>query len=159
MNRRHAAACDDIVRSSEPWKTLREGVDFLPFIRRKQAFAAVIEGAVAGFVVFTSEPVFARGGYLRAIAVAPAVRGFGVGRRLLAFAERTTAAQAPNFFLCVSSFNREGQAFYRKCGYVRVGRIEGLLRKGAAEIIYWKRLRNSGRRQNAFRRARPEACC
>ena len=147
MTRRHLAACDDIVRSSEPWKTLRERVDFLPFIRRKQAFAAVIEGAVAGFVLFTGEPVFARGGYLRALAVAPAIRGSGVGRQLLAFAERTTATKAPNFFLCVSSFNRRAQAFYRKSGYVRVGSIKGLIRRDREEIIYWKRLSKSGQRQ------------
>ena len=141
MNRSHIPACTDIVASSEPWKTLRERVDFLPSIKRKQAFVAMIEGAVAGFVVFTPEPVFARGGYLRAIAVAPAIRGFGVGGKLLAFAEQVTAKQAPNFYLCVSSFNKEGQAFYRNSGYTKVGKLDGLIRKGAAEYIYWKKLR------------------
>ena len=141
MTKAHNSACSDIVASSEPWKSLRESVDFLPSIKRKQAFVAVIEGAVAGFVVFTPEPVFARGGYLRAIGVAPAIRGFGIGKLLMAFAEKSTAKQAPNFFLCVSSFNRSAQAFYRKCGYKKVGKIEGLIRKGAAEYIYWKRLR------------------
>ena len=141
MTKAHNSACNDIVASSEPWKSLRESVDFLPSIKRKQAFVAVIEGAVAGFVVFTHEPVFARGGYLRAIGVAPAIRGFGIGKLLMAFAEKATAKQATNFFLCVSSFNRSAQTFYRKCGYTKVGRIDGLIRKGAAEFIYWKRLR------------------
>ena len=141
MTRSHIPACADIVNSSEPWKTLRESVDFLPSIKRKQAFVAVIDGAVAGFVVFTPEPVFARGGYLRAIGVAPAIRGSGIGRKLLAYAEKTTAKQAPNFYLCVSSFNRTGQAFYRKCGYKKIGQIEGLIRKGSSEHIYWKKLR------------------
>jgi ribosomal protein S18 acetylase RimI-like enzyme len=141
MTRAHIPACNEIVATSEPWKTLRERVDFLPSIKRKQAFVAMIEGAVAGFVVFTPEPVFARGGYLRAIAVAPAIRGFGFGRKLLAFAEGTTTKQAPNFYLCVSSFNKEGQAFYRKSGYKKVGKLDGLIRKGAAEYIYWKKLR------------------
>jgi len=141
MTRCHIPACNEIVASSEPWKTLRESVDFLPSIKRKQAFVAVIEGAVAGFVIFTPEPVFARGGYLRAIGVASAIRGFGVGRMLMAFAERTTAKKAPNFFLCVSSFNRLAQAFYRTCGYEKIGKIDGLIRKGASEHIYWKKLR------------------
>lgn len=141
MTRSHVPACSDIVASSDPWKSLRESVDFLPSIKRRQAFVAVIEGAVAGFVVFTHEPVFARGGYLRAIGVAPAIRGSGVGKLLMAFAEKATAKQAPNFFLCVSSFNRSAQAFYRKCGYTKVGRIDGLIRKGASEHIYWKKLR------------------
>ena len=141
MTRSHIPACADIVNSSEPWKTLRESVDFLPSIKRKQAFVAVIAGAVAGFVVFTPEPVFARGGYLRAIGVAPAVRGMGIGRKLLSFAEKVTAKQAPNFYLCVSSFNKEGQAFYRKCGYRKVGAVDGLIRKDSSEHIYWKKLR------------------
>ena len=141
MTRSHIPACNEIVASSEPWKTLRESVDFLPSIKRKQAFVAVIEGAVAGFVIFTPEPVFARGGYLRAIGVAAAIRGFGIGRTLMAFAERMTAKKAPNFFLCVSSFNRPAQAFYRNCGYEKIGKIDGLIRKGASEFIYRKKLR------------------
>ena len=147
MARRHVPACDDIVAISEPWKTLREGIDFLPSIKRKQAFVATIEGAVAGFVIFTPEPVFARGGYLRAIAVAPAIRGFGIGQRLLAFAEEKTARKAPNLYLCVSSFNRGARAFYRLCGYQKVGSIRDLVRKGASEDIYRKALGTPGRRQ------------
>ena len=141
MTRTHIPACAEIVASSEPWKTLRESVDFLPSIKNKQAFVAVIEGAVAGFVVFTPEPVFARGGYLRAIGVSPAVRGLGFGSLLMAFAERMTAKTATNFYLCVSSFNKEGQAFYKKCGYRKVGSLEGLIKKGSSEYIYWKKLK------------------
>ena len=142
MSRRHIPACAEIVASSEPWITLREGIDFMPFIRKKQAFVAVIEDAVAGFVIFTPEPVFARGGYLRAIAVAPAIRGASIGRKLLSFAEKTTAEQAPNFYLCVSSFNKAAMAFYRKCGYRKLGRIDGLIRKDSAEYLYRKQLRS-----------------
>jgi ribosomal protein S18 acetylase RimI-like enzyme len=141
MTRSHIPACALIIASSEPWKTLRERLDFLPFIKKKQAYVAIIEDAVTGFVIFTSEPVFARGGYLRAIAVAPAIRGSGIGSKLLSFAERTTRKQAPNFYLCVSSFNKEGQAFYRKSGYQMVGKLKDLIRKDASEHIYWKKLR------------------
>ena len=141
MTRAHIPACNEIVATSEPWKTLRESVDFLPSIQRKQAFVAVIEGSVAGFVIFTPEPVFARGGYLRAIGVTSAIRRFGVGKLLMAFAEITTAKKAPNFFLCVSSFNKPAQAFYRENGYAKIGKIDGLIQKGSSEYIYWKKLR------------------
>jgi ribosomal protein S18 acetylase RimI-like enzyme len=141
MTRAHAAASGKIVAASDPWKTLGEGVDFSPAIRSGQAFVYLIDNVVAGFVVFTPEPVFARGGYLRAIAVAPALTGQGIGGELLDFAERMTAKKAPNLFLCVSSFNKAGQAFYRKSGYRKVGRLDGLIRKGASEYIYWKKLR------------------
>ncbi len=141
MRRGHVPACKEIVAVSEPWTTLRESVDFSLAIRQKQAHVALVEGAVAGFVIFTPEPVFARGGYLRAIGVAPAIRGFGIGKKLLSFAERTTSMKAQNLYLCVSSFNRAGQAFYRKQGYGRIGTINGLIRKGVGEYIYRKMLR------------------
>ena len=141
MTRSHAAACGKIVAASEPWKTLREGISFGTFNRSGQAFVYLIDKVVAGFVVFTPEPVFARGGYLRAIAVSPRLTGQGIGSELLDFAERMTARKAPNLYLCVSSFNKAGQAFYRKSGYKKVGKLDGLIRKNAAEYIYWKKLR------------------
>ncbi len=140
MTRAHIPVCAGIVAASEPWKTLRRGLDFADAVKRKRAHVAVARGAVAGFIVFDPGPVFARGGYLRAIGVAPESRGAGVGRKLLSFAERTTAKKAPNLYLCVSSFNRGAQAFYRKCGFTKVGKLDDLIRKGFAEFIYRKRL-------------------
>lgn len=141
MTRSHIPACEDIVRTSDPWKTYRVGIDFKSAVKLKQAHVLTIADAVAGFVLFNPDPVFARGGYLRALAVAPAIRGFGVGQTLLGFAEKATAKKSPNLYLCVSSFNREGQRFYRKCGYAKVGKIDDLVRKGFAEHIMMKRLR------------------
>ena len=141
MSRAHLSACNDIVRVSEPWKTYREGVDLKAAIRLKQAHVLTIGGAVAGFVVFDPEPVFARGGYLRAVAVAPAIRGFGIGSTLLAFAEQRTARKTANLYLCVSSFNKDGQKFYRRSGYEKVGKIDGLVKKGSAEHILRKKLK------------------
>jgi ribosomal protein S18 acetylase RimI-like enzyme len=141
MTARHVPACGKIVSSSEPWKTLKVGVDFSQAVARKQAYVCLMNGGVAGFVIFNPEPVFARGGYLRAIGVASQTRRRGVGGKLLAFAEKETSKLCPNLFLCVSSFNRPAQAFYRKHGYTKVGKLDGLLKKGASEFIYWKRLR------------------
>jgi len=141
MNKTHVPACHDIVKSSQPWKTLRESIDFSQALKSKQAYVALVEGAVAGFVIFAADPVFARGGYLRAIGVAQAVRGFGIGNQLMKFAEKTAAKKAANLFLCVSSFNKSGQAFYKRMGYAKVGRLDSLIQKGHSEYIYWKRLR------------------
>jgi ribosomal protein S18 acetylase RimI-like enzyme len=140
MLRSHIPACLRIVSLSEPWKTLKEGIDFPQAMRRKQAFICLADSTVAGFVIFTPESVFARGGYLRAIGVAPEMRRNGIGRKLLDFAEKTTAKKSANLFLCVSSFNRPAQAFYRRCGYEKVGKLDDLLKKGASEYIYLKRL-------------------
>jgi ribosomal protein S18 acetylase RimI-like enzyme len=145
MKRSHIKACDDIVAASEPWKTLREKVDFGHAIIRRQAHVCIRRRSgtieVAGFILFTAEPVFARGGYLRAVGVAPPLRGQGIGGKLLAFAERAVSRQAQYFYLCVSSFNRKGQAFYKNRGYTRVGTLPGLISPDTSEYIYWKRLK------------------
>jgi ribosomal protein S18 acetylase RimI-like enzyme len=151
MTSAHRRACNDIVRVSEPWVTLDEGVDFKTYIALKQAHVCTLSTAgkrqVAGFVIFTADPVFARGAYLRAIGVAPDMRKHGIGRKLLTFAESTIARRCDNIFLCVSSFNRPAQSFYRKLGYQRAGKLPGLLMPGESEYIYWKRLRPAGRKQ------------
>lgn len=146
MKRCHTKACDNIVAASEPWKTLREKVDFVHSITRRQAYVCMIRSTsgtseVAGFIIFTTEPVFARGGYLRAIGIAQALRGRGLGGKLLTFAERAVSRQAQYFYLCVSSFNRKGQAFYKKHGYTRVGTLPSLVSPDTSEYIYWKRLK------------------
>ncbi len=141
MKRSHISACNAIVAVSEPWKTLRERIDFLKYILLKQAYACLSGGGPAGFIIFTPDPVFARGGYIRAIGVAPAMRRKGIGTRLLVFAESKTARLSPNLYLCVSSFNRQGLNFYKECGYIRVGKIPGLIHPDASEHILWKRFR------------------
>jgi len=140
MGRSHVGACTEIVKTSEPWKSLQEGIHFSRFISLKQAYVCVAGSETAGFVIFTPDPVFARGGYLRAIGVALPMRGQGIGKKLMAFAEKETARGARNLYLCVSSFNRLAQAFYNNLGYLRVGKIPGLITPGAAEYIYWKPL-------------------
>ena len=145
LRRSHSAACAAIVTASSPWRRLGETIDFSALLRsRKAAIRASVclrGGTVAGFVIFTPLPVFARGGYLRAIAVAKDRRRQSIGRKLLSFAERETARHAGHLYLCVSSFNRQAQAFYRKCGYRKVGAVPGLIKPGMSEFIYWKRLR------------------
>jgi len=145
MKRTHIEACNDIVAVSEPWKTLREKIDFEQAITRKQAYTCIrregVMPEVAGFIVFTAEPVFARGGYLRAIGVATSLRNHGIGSKLMAFAEKTVSRHAAYLYLCVSSFNRKGQAFYKNSGYTRVGTLPGLVTPAASEYIYWKRLK------------------
>jgi len=140
MKRTHVQACDEITLISEPWKTLHEHIDFVPYIGLKEAHVCIINDRLIGFVVFTPTPVFARGGYLRAIGVAPLMRGRGIGKLLMTFAERATAEHCSNLFLCVSSFNTDAQDFYNRLGYTRVGTLPDLIIQHASEYIYWKRL-------------------
>src|ERR1700690_1393873 len=105
MKRTHVRTCDAITASSEPWITLNERIDFLKYIALKQAFVCTIGDEPVGFIIFTPEPVFARGGYIRAVGVSPEIRRHGIGRKLLALAERLMVRQCANSYLCVSSFN------------------------------------------------------
>ena len=140
MRRSHVQDCLAITAISEPWQTLNEQVDFLPYLSSKQAYVALLNDTVAGFVIFTPEPVFARGGYLRAIGVAADRRRSGIGSKLLAFAEDKTRRLSDNLYLCVSSFNHRGQAFYKSLGYTRAGSLKDLIAPGTSEHIYWKKL-------------------
>ena len=146
MTRTHARHCDAIVAQSEPWKTLGDGIDFAGAIRHKIGHVCLKNDRLAGFLIITPDPVFARGGYLRAIGVDPEMRGQGIGRALLAFAEELTAARADFLYLCVSSFNRPAKHFYKKNGYARVGTLPGLVLPNTSEHIYWKRLQRTPRK-------------
>ncbi len=145
MNRSHIRACRSIVSASEPWKRLQESVNFRAFPKDNRtgtmAYVCVCRSETVGFVLFIPEPVFARGGYLRALGVAPGFRGKGIGKKLLLFAEQKTARRSLHLFLCVSSFNRAGQRFYKKLGYCKAGSLPDIIRPGIAEFIYWKRLK------------------
>ena len=140
MKSSHIPACNDITAASEPWKTLKEGIGFRRYIGLQQAYVCIDQGRIAGFLIFNADAVFARGGYLRAIAVAPDVRRSGIGKALMSFAEAKTALRAQHLYLCVSSFNRSARLFYERVGYRKIGSIPGLLKPGASEFIYWKRL-------------------
>jgi ribosomal protein S18 acetylase RimI-like enzyme len=141
MKRTHIQDCTDITEISEPWRTLHERLDFKKYILLKQAHVCMDGEVLTGFIVFAPEPVFARGGYLRAIGVSPSMRKRGIGRRLLTFAEKETARYSHYLYICVSDFNRAAQAFYHDRGYERAGKLADLIVSGSSEYIYWKRLR------------------
>ena len=144
MSASHISACTAILSTSEPWTTLGEGFDFAQVLSQdgqiSTAHVLIVDKEVAGFIVFSPYPVFARGGYLRAIGVAPSMRRQGFGKMLVRFAEKSTVRFSSSLYLCVSSFNRKAQAFYKNLGYQRIGIIPDLIVRGASEHIYWKRL-------------------
>jgi len=139
MKRMHIHACEKIVRASEPWQTLKESIDFSNFIAAKQAFVCLSGDSVLGFAIYDPKPVFARGGYLRAIAVHPLSRSRGIGKFMLTHVENDAMHYADNLYLCVSSFNHTARRFYTAQGYVKIGSIPGLIRSTMNEIIMWKR--------------------
>lgn len=78
--------------------------------------------------------------YLKSIAVEPSFHGQGTGTQMLQFAENFGKKYSPHFFLCVSSFNKAAQHFYFGQGYTQVGELTDYLKKGASELLLYKRL-------------------
>ena len=98
-------------------------------------------GAPLGLAWFLPEGTLALGGYLRLIAVVPGAEGRGTGLALLRAFEAETARRSAHAFLLVSDFNAGAIRFYEREGYVRVGKLPGLVLPEVGELLYWKRLR------------------
>ena len=123
----------------EPWVTLR--FDYKTTLKalrdkKKEVFLARVDGGVTGFVVWNlSGPLR---GYIHVLCVWPEWRGRGIGRKLLAFAERRILREGPNVFLCVSSFNKGAQRLYKRLGYRKVGELKDYVVKGHSEFLMRK---------------------
>jgi ribosomal protein S18 acetylase RimI-like enzyme len=137
-DKRAAAA---LMAASKPWLKLglrREHclkTFSAPF---RETYAARAGGELAGFVVITMYGTFR--GYIQVLFVAPGHRGKGLGEELMAFAEKKIFTRSPNVFLCVSSFNKGAQRFYRRLGYRKAGLLKDFLVKGSDELLMRKSL-------------------
>jgi GNAT superfamily N-acetyltransferase len=83
---------------------------------------------------------FGRSPYLKWLGVAPGATSRGTGRELLRAAEEEARKLRPELVLLCSDFNLDGQRFYEREGYARVGAIPDYVLSGVAELIYFKRL-------------------
>ncbi len=152
-----AAACAEIMATSEPWVTLGRTYErSLAVVRDPDAevYVAVAPGpvpgpparagasgdgapaAVAGFLVLSMRGAFT--GYIRTVALHAGWRGRGLGTALIAFAERRVFRETPNVFLCVSSFNDRARALYLRLGYEVVGELRDYLVRGHSEWLLRK---------------------
>lgn len=130
-----------LLASSEPWLTLGyTGADWRRLLAGPLAGrdAWVIEDRGRARGVAIVRRAFLAGDYLELLAVDASVRSRGLGARLLAHCEADVFARARNFFVCVSDFNAAARRFYRRHGYVQVGRLDGLLVADRAEILLRK---------------------
>lgn len=77
----------------------------------------------------------AEDGEILSIGVHPHARGAGHGRRLVAAAERATAALgATVLFLEVAEDNTPARALYKACGFVAVGRRPNYYRRADGRV-------------------------
>jgi len=134
-----ARSCANMMTSSEPWLTLK--ISFQDALQNltdplHETYLAMIEGQIAGFIILQLRGAFT--GYVKTIIVHPDWRNQGIGTQLLQFAENQIFTEKPNVFLCVSSFNKKAQKFYRRLGYKKVGVLKNYIVAGHAEILLRK---------------------
>jgi ribosomal protein S18 acetylase RimI-like enzyme len=102
-------------------------------------YVAEQDNSVIGFLWLVERGAFNRSGYIQLIGVHPEVRGAGIGRALMQFAEEKTFAQGSDLFLLVSDFNTDAQQFYKRLGYRQLGTLDDYVVPGVSELIFWKR--------------------
>ena len=134
-----ADECARMMAGSDPWKTLRvsynECIDLF-MDPTKEVYLARLDNTIVGFIFIEMTGTFR--GYIKNVGVMPEWRDKKVGSKLLKFAEERIFREAPNVFICVSSFNKKALKFYKKLGYKVVGKLKDFVVSGHSEIMLRK---------------------
>jgi ribosomal protein S18 acetylase RimI-like enzyme len=130
-----------LLAESDPWKKLGySNADwnriFCPLPQGRDAYVAELQGAVAGIAILREK--FLLGDYLELLGVAPWARGKGLGSWLLGHIETIVFGRTKNLFACVSDFNEQARAFYKRQGFQEIGPMPNFLIPGSAEILLRK---------------------
>jgi ribosomal-protein-alanine N-acetyltransferase len=141
MTEEDRAAVIELLVASDPWKRLGYRAKdwdnyFTPLPQGRDSYIVDQNGRVAGIAVVRQK--FLLGDYLELLGVADWARGKGLGKRLLAHVETAVFARAKNLFACVSDFNKQARAFYKKQDYHEIGPMPNFLIPGSAEILLRK---------------------
>ena len=139
QGREEIDVCARMMAGSEPWITLQRDYDAsLQTLTSpgKEVYVAADGRNILGFIILNMQGGFT--GYIQSIGVAPQWRSRGIGRRLVAYAEERIFREAPNVFICVSSFNPGAQRFYRSLGYETIGELKDFVVRGHSEILLRK---------------------
>lgn len=133
--------CARLMATSEPWITLRRGLDVLRPAALDPDYVVLVarrDGTPCGFIRIHPRGV-AGSPYVASVAVTEAERGRGVGTALLDAAE-ARYPEARYVFLCVSSFNTRARALYERHGFRLVGELPDYVVDGTSELLMGKRL-------------------
>ena len=128
-----------IMCNTEPWITLkRDHQACLGSIRgdSKEVYCLFEDGEVIGVIILQIGGTFR--GYLQSICIAPKTRGKGYGHIAMEFCEKRIFSFSPNFFLCVSSFNKGAQKLYYSLGFKLIGEIKDFVIEGYSELLLRK---------------------
>ncbi len=138
-NADEARRCAEMMCSTEPWITIARNFDeslALVGDPTREVYVAYGGGELQGFIILNMRGAFV--GYIQTVCVDANARGAGIGTRLVEFAEERIFSQAPNVFLCVSSFNPRARALYERLGYELIGELKDYLIRGESELLMRK---------------------
>jgi [ribosomal protein S18]-alanine N-acetyltransferase len=131
----------ELLAGSDPWKRLgyQAGdwdIYFTPLPQGRDSYVVDQNGKVAGIAIVRQK--FLLGDYLELLAVADWGKGRGLGGKLLGHIEPIVFGRTNNLFACVSDFNTQARAFYKKHGYQEIGPMPNFLIPGSAEMLLRK---------------------
>jgi len=134
-----ARQCAQMMCTTDPWITIGRGFEEclgIVKIPGREVYVSEENGQVRGFVIVNMGGAFI--GYIQILCVHDSVRGTGLGTRLIRFAEERIFREAPNVFICASSFNPRARALYERLGYQLVGELKDFVIAGESEILLRK---------------------
>lgn len=108
-----------------------------------QSFTALVDGSVAGWVCHGPTPCTIGTYDIYWLAVAPAVQGCGLGRKLMAYAEEHIRSRGGRLAVVETAGKAiydSTRAFYLRVGYQEAARLPEFYSPGDDKIIYLKRL-------------------
>jgi len=91
-----------------------------------------------GFIWIALSGTFYGFPYCRILAVKKEYRGKGVGTALLNYYQKMGFAKSGRLFILVSDFNKGARKLYERLGFIQVGTIPDLFKKGISELILAK---------------------
>lgn len=101
-------------------------------------YTALLNDICVGFLFYLPKGAFHSFPLLHLIAVKEEYRNKGIGKKLLDFLEKTVFINNSKIFFVVADFNSDAKRFYEKNGYLQVGEIPNLYRKGITEYLMMK---------------------
>jgi ribosomal protein S18 acetylase RimI-like enzyme len=133
----------ETMSNSQPWTKL--GVKFGQCLKTCNdpeylIFIADSNSLPCGAIVMQPRGV-AGSPYVKSIVVSENFKGKGVGTALMGYTENYFINNSKHMFLCVSSFNKVAQDFYKHLGYERVGEFKDYIIEGESEILMHKKLK------------------
>jgi len=131
--------CARMMADSEPWITLHRDYEASVAtlsVPSKEVYLGLVGEQIAGFTILNMHGGFI--GYVQTLCVAPDWRNKGIGSELMSFSERRIFKEAPNVFICVSSFNPKALRLYQRHGYEVIGELKDYIVAGHSEILLRK---------------------